>query len=342
GRSEKLSAEPVDVLAVSGEWPDRNATPTEAESMITWTDGKWPEVIDDNAPHSIYKEMFHQGATMVPRMLVTVERKTSNPLGVNPQSPPVQSRRTKQEKQPWKDLPTLEGNVEIEFLRQMYLGESIAPYRSLNSIEAIIPWDASHNRLLNSKSATAEGHTGLGHWLASSEAIWQKNQRGSLSLSEQIDYYGKLSAQFPIQPIRVAYAASGTNPNAAIIPGEGAIVEHALYWGAISTRNEAEYLLAILNSETARKRVEHLQSRGQWGARHFDKVVLSLAIPVFNPKIRLHKDLASAAKNAEAVAASVSLDEGINFVSARRRIREALHDAEVGVHIDELVSRLLG
>ena len=49
-----------------------------------------------------------------------------------------------------------------------------------------------------------------------------------------------------------------------------------------SSACEARYLVAILNSETARERVEAYQSRGQWGARDFDKVIFNLPIPRFD------------------------------------------------------------
>ena len=47
-----------------------------------------------------------------------------------------------------------------------------------------------------------------------------------------------------------------------------------------SSLAEARYLIAMLNSETTRQRAEHLQSRGQWGARHFDRYMLTLPSPV--------------------------------------------------------------
>ena len=54
---------------------------------------------------SAYRSAFRQGATLVPRMLCLVERKSMGRLGGNPTAPFVASRRSGQEKQPWKDLP---------------------------------------------------------------------------------------------------------------------------------------------------------------------------------------------------------------------------------------------
>ena len=59
--------------------------------------------------------------------------------------------------------------------------------------------------------------------------------------------------------------------------------------------NEGHFLAAVLNSEAARSRVAHLQSRGQWGARDFDKVVFELPIPAYDSSSALHQELVLAA-----------------------------------------------
>ena len=99
-------------------------------------------------------------------------------------------------------------------------------------------------------------------------------------------------------------------------------------------------MAGILNSETARARVEHLQSRGQWGARDFDKVMFELPIPEFDGSVSLHRELADAAGVAETVAAAVDIG-GMGFVRARGKIREALREDGIADRIDELVAQLL-
>ena len=167
-----------------------------------------------------------------------------------------------------------------------------------------------------------------------------------MPFSEQLDYFCKLSAQFPASAtksapsVRVICAASGTLPAAAVLSEREAVLEHALYWAATGKR-EAQYLTAILNSEAARSRVAAMQSRGQWGARHFDKLMFELPIPLFNVNDPLHRELAAAAERAANVAARVPLKEGTHFVTARKHIRTALHDHGIAREIDDLVARLL-
>ncbi len=173
------------------------------------------------------------------------------------------------------------------------------------------------------------------------EAIWNRHRVADLTLTEQFDYYGKLASQFPIAPLRVVYAASGTVPAACVLRDSKAVIEHKLYWTTAASAGEARYLAAILNSGTARERTAKYQSRGQWGARDFDKVVFNLPIPRYDSKIKLHRDLADAAAKAERVATAVALPEGVKFQRARSLVRAALKEAGLADTIDTLVARLL-
>jgi len=262
-------------------------------------------------------------------------------FGDNSAAPLVESRRSNLEKIPWKNLPSLRHNVESTFIRPVCLGESIAPYRLLSPDFAVIPWDETNDRLLSAKTAQIQGYTYLTGWLMEAEKLWAKHGSGRRSLAEQLDYYGQLSAQFPISPIRVVYSKAGTLPAAAIVKDGLSIIDHSLYWMKIDTEQEGHYLLAILNSETARQMAEHLQSRGQWGARHFDKVILSLPIPKFNESNKQHIALSKAAAHAEEIAADVQLAGGMHFITARQKIRAALHEDGIAQKIDKLVAELL-
>ncbi|MCH8950008.1 MAG: hypothetical protein IIB87_06485 [Chloroflexi bacterium] len=205
---------------------------------------------------------------------------------------------------------------------------------------AVVPWDGAE--LLDAKEADAQGYLELADWLSRAEKLWNKHKSSAMSLIERWDYHRGLATQLPVAPIRVLYGASGALPVAAVLEAAEAVVEHGLYWSAVTSRAEGQFLACVLNSEAARSRVAHMQARGQWGARHFDKLMFELAIPRFKSTDALHKDLAKAGKHAEAVAAAVELPEGVHFVKARRLIREALAEDGVGERIERLGERLLG
>ena len=332
---------PPDVRRASGQLPRRDATPAEAERWLNWRDAPWPQMGDDSAEGSPYRKSFVNGATLVPRVLCLVEPAPVGLLGSHPQAPLVVSRRSRQEKAPWKDLDPLTGNVERRFLRPVYLGESVAPFRLLEPPLSVIPWDPEFG-LLDAAAASQAGYPHLAAWMSKAERLWDENRSSDrLSFTGQLDYYGKLTSQFPPPPLRVVYSKSGTLMVAALVTDAEAVIDHKLYWAPVQSRAEARYLIAVLTSETARRRVAPLQARGQWGARDFDKVMWTLPIAEFDPVNPLHAALAAAGRRAETVAAQVPLKENTYFITARRQIRHEMAEKGVAGEIDRLVGRLL-
>ena len=333
---------PDKVRAYSGRLPMRDASEGIADARLTViNDAKAPQV-GEFSGGSDYRSAFRQGATLVPRMLSLVERKPMGRLGADPSAPMVISRRSTLEKQPWRDLPGIENQVEADFLRPVLLGESILPYRLFQSFEGVIPV-AGDGAVLSAAAASGEnrGHEKLAGWMAKAEALWSElSANPAMSLVDRWNFQRGLSNQFPIAPLRVLYAASGTLPAAFVLRDNRTVIEHILYWTAPASEEEAHYLAAILNSETARARAAQYQARGQFGARHFDKVMFNLPIPVFAAG-PLHRDLAQAGAHAETIAATVELVEGEKFQRARKRVREALAEEGIGGEIEKLVEKLL-
>ena len=333
---------PPNVRRASGQLPRRDATPTEAEGRLSWRNAPWPAIGDDSVEWSPYREKFLNGATLFPRVLCFVEPAPVGPLGTHPQAPLVVSRRSSQEKAPWKDLDALKGNVERRFLRPAYLGESVAPFRLLEPSLAVIPWDPKLGELLDSAAASRAGHPHLSAWMSRAEDLWKAHRSSDrLSFAKQLDYYGKLTGQFPPPPLRVVYSKAGTLMVAALVTDAEAVIDHKLYWAAVQSHEEARYPIAVLTSETARKRVAPLQARGQWGARDFDKVMWTLPIAEFDPANPLHTALATAGHHAETIAAQVPLKQDVYFTTARRQIRTALAEDGVANETNQLVAELL-
>ena len=105
-------------------------------------------------------------------MLCLVEQRQIGRLGTNPSAPFVASRRSSQEKRPWKDLSEIENPVEAEFLRPVLLGESILPYRVFRPFEGVVPVDEKGN-VLDAEAAANRGIDGLHGWMAKAEAVWR-------------------------------------------------------------------------------------------------------------------------------------------------------------------------
>ena len=195
---------------------------------------------------------------------------------------------------------------------------------------------------LDAKAALDRGFDRLAGWMRKAESVWDKHaESGEMTLIGRWNYHGALGKQFPISSLRIVYAKGGTLPAACLVRGPSYAIDHKLYWFTPADLAEARYLSAVLHSETARFRAAAYQSRGQFGARDFDKVMFNLPIPRFDAKIALHCDLATAAEEAEKVAAAVSLPEGVKFQRARRMVRDALASARVSARTDALVAKLL-
>jgi hypothetical protein len=273
-------------------------------------------------------------------MLTFVIDALDSPLGAPIGRRAVRSRKTSLDKPPWKDLPEHQGVVESIFIRPAYLGESVAPFRTLVVPEAIVPYDGT--RLMDGEDNRIDRYPGLAEWWRGAEAIWLANRSSEKrTLAEQIDYMHQLSAQFPVAPWRVVYTASGNTLAAAIIQDPAGVIEHKLYWAAAQSCEEARYLAAVLNAPSLSDFVRPYQSVGAFGARDFDKYVWQAAIPLFDPKSPHHLRLAALATMAEEIAARVAVPADIGFQAARRLIRGELGAAGVSALLDSAVGELL-
>lgn len=180
---------PKKITRYSGFLPTRDATPEMADECLKARTDDWPA--DTGVSASPYREKFRQGATLVPRRLVIVELlPASGRLGDNPKAPRVRGRTSKQDKKPWKELEPLEGPIEAEFLRPVYLGESIAPYRVLSHVTGIIPWNPNTRKVMDKDGAYSVGKRLLAEWLTKAEALWDKHGSKPLLSSSSVIILG--------------------------------------------------------------------------------------------------------------------------------------------------------
>lgn len=289
---------------------------------------------------SPYAKLFRDGAILYPRVLLLVDTASSAPLSAGAGRVEVRSARSSQEKRPWKDLPSLDGIVEEQFVSGIHLGETVVPFRALPPRPAVLPISAA-GILTENEIAL---HPALSEWWSKVEEAWESSRVKSekASFLERMDFHRQLSAQLPLRPHRVVYTKSGNSLAAARLDGtDESVIDHKLYWASCASTDEALYLTAILNSATLLGRVQKYQARGLFGARDFDKYVFQIGIPLYNTKVFPHHLLATLAAEAETVAAAVSIPPGISFVEARKRVTAALLADGVGREIEAVVEQLL-
>lgn len=353
---------PVPPSVVSGERvAGENALPMPS-TVETWK-GRVPQINiswDKAAPHVVrgtgeikaagdvakgkgspYQTRFSQGATVVPRFLLVVEETPVGPLGAGAGRIAVRSRRSATEKNPWKTLPPLEGNVDRQFVKPLHVGDTILPYRTLTPRRSVVPWDGK--QMLDSNERLAL-YPGLANWWTRAEAIWTKYRSSErLTLLGRLNYQRGLSNQLPIIPgvVRVVYTKSGMYLAAAIVTDDS-VIDHKLYWGTVASLDEGRYLEAVLNSDITTAAVRPLQARGEHNPRDFDKYIWQLPIPVYDAQNERHRRLVMLAESAEKIAAGIALPEGKRFETLRRLVRHAVADSETGKQIEIEVSALLG
>jgi SAM-dependent methyltransferase len=327
---------PEETQIWTGRLASINATWKVASEGLTRKPGKVRHV--GQLTKSPYAPFFTQGATFVPRVAFVVSEQTSSPLGVSQGRTAVQSLRSVQEKKPWKDLPSLSGVIETEFVRPFFTGDNVFPFLVGKPLLAVIPCDT--NSLLSQESIDL--YPGLQQWWSQATEMWERNRANeSMSLGERLDYQSTLSKQLPISPLRVVYNRSGMHICAAKLRNRRAIVANGLYWAPVRSENEADYLCAVLNAPATTDLTRPMMSYGK-DERDIHKHVWELPIPTFDPENALHRKIAELGASAENLIATYEIDPCIHFSATRRHIRDFVLSTGDGSELNELVFELLG
>lgn len=252
----------------------------------------------------------------------------------------VRSRRSSNEHPPWRNLPALRGRVEDRFVRQVYTGAAVMPFRCLPpSTRAVLP--LTERGLVAYDPELLERFPGLASWWREAERVWVAHRNGDgLSLIEQLDFGRKLSRQLPAPGHRVVYGGSVMYMAAAIATEPSAVIEHQLYWGLTESLAEARFLVAILNSDIVTMAVRRMQRPGEHNPRHVGKKVFRLPIPRYDPRNATHAQLAALAARAQAIADTTGLPDK-RFELQRKYIRGVLERSGVTADINAIVKALL-
>ena len=126
-----------------------------------------------------------------------------------------------------------------------------------------------------------------------------------------------------------------------------ALLDHKLFWITCRDVREADYLLAIINSDALYKAVAPLMAKGQFGARDLQKHLWKLPIPEFDRGNKRHVAIAKAGE-AAAQGAALQLEQlreqrdSVTVTIARRELRKWLRESKEGKAVERVVGRLLG
>ena len=276
----------------------------------------------------------------------------------------VKPRRGSQDNSPWRELKLndiTDQTIESVHIYDVYLGETVVPYATLKPLKAVLPLRRGDTKIAADSSAEG-GVSSLGldtlmrrRW-GIVNRLWEANKAAAnkLSLLDRLDFRRELSAQFKWQQdngdksIRVVHTGYG-EPTAALLLDATAVVDHKLYWMPAVDVAEANYLLAIINSQSLAESVNTLTTPNWSGkTRDLHKHLWKLPIPEYDEGFPLHRNLAQAG---EAAAAGVQLElaklreqhgDKLTVTIARREIRKWLRSSKEGAAVERLVGELLG
>ena len=313
------------------------------------------------AGDSPYAGHSRNGATIFPRCLFFVDE-TENPAVIQAgQTVTVKPRRGSHDKDPWRSLnlaAITDQTVEAQHLYDVHLGETLVPYATLEPLRALLPTKEGDSALpadtdgVGGVNLGALGQRMRDRWQAVSR-LWEQNkaEANKMDLLGQLDYYGKLSAQLEWRrnpngrPFRVVYTKAG-EPTAAALHDDSAMVENVLFWITAKDAREANYLLAIINSQALYEAARSIMTKGQFGARDLHKRLWKLPIPEFDPGNGLHVEVSQAGRTA-ADGAAQRLEQlrqerdRVTVTIARRELRKWLRQSPEGNAVEDVVGRLL-
>ena len=363
GAGQGTALAPATVQIWSGNWEENHPGITTTSEALHHDDGKFK---------SPYAELSSQGPTITDRRLFFVEETTSTAMLPAANTTNVRPRLGDQDKITYDgQLNLLEGVMSNDHLFDVYLGECIAPYATLDPLRAALPvhrptmtMAVDHSKCKGHKHNACRLEVEALHqsmrkrWDIADEMFHEVHKNQAIKdLYSNLNHLNKLTSQ--LEYLQAAIAGDGTTrvaytqagqPTAAVIRDHHAIVDRKLYQTICSSEDEAYYVLAILNSKELTTAAEKFMTKGLFGARDFEKHGWKLPIPRYDSRNTLHSRLSKLGKTAEQECKDLIDQSGImsntpgdnQSRAARRILRHQWQPSSKTAHaIEVAVAKLL-
>ena len=270
------------------------------------------------------KPNARMGATVVPHCLTWVKnlKIKNNDMAHISTKPSMHD--------PWKSIGTLEGNIPLKWIIDCISFNDLFPYVIPTSTKCIMPfldsgiWDPKrvNNRFWQNLSDQYEAHCSQGN-------------ATSKTLEGQLNYQGKLFSQFGRTGEYVAYNSSGDILHAARMTNIKYIVHTDLFYVSCRSKNEALFLIGILNSDAMLPAFKGARQSDRHFVTHIWK---KIPIPRYDNTNQWHKKLITLTQKAEKISKNTYEP---NTPKIRERIREVLRDDGVSSEIDDVCKKLM-
>ena len=283
---------------------------------------------DDGEFHSPYADYASRGADIFDRRLYFVIVKPNTTILAAPGTYLTYPQPGSQDKKKYS-VGMLNGVVLHEdYLFDVYLGETLAPFVALSPRKAVLPVDRQTMIMpLDHSACDRDEETGrckyqnctvdrsqldqrMAHRWELMENLWtaNKGKNDPKSLTQNLNFLNKMLSQLDYlqRPssgfVRIAYTAIG-RPTAALIVDNKSILDTALYQVVCRNKSEAYYLLSIINSNTlARETKPFCTTNWAKEIRNLHKHLWKLPIPRYSQENKLHTRIARLGRKAEAEA----------------------------------------
>ncbi|MFX1412423.1 MAG: N-6 DNA methylase [Promethearchaeota archaeon] len=240
-----------------------------------------------------YKNLFFQGATLVPRSLVffKIDHETSKFLEISSDLDIL----TRVKKNWFFKFEHRE--IEKGFSFQSFLNIDLIPFYIKKLRNVFLPIDEKFefNVLYLKRYPKAfKLYNELNEIYQNKKKTTSKIQ----TLFSNLNYWNKLSKQYHNKRFIVVYNASGSMIKAAVLDNQekDVIIGSENYYLSTDLANEAYFLSSILNSNILSKNIRLIKS-----SRHIHKRPFSFPIPIYNNENPVHRKLANKGKKYETV-----------------------------------------
>ncbi|MBP6023461.1 hypothetical protein [Ferruginibacter sp.] len=308
-----------------------------------------------------YKNMFKQGATIVPRTFYFIELTQEMPTDFIDRTINIKTSDAVQPdaKAPWKGLD-FNGRMESQFIFRTALSKSILPFNLYKPDFVVLPVTIKVERGIkkikidSANELRKEGFLNASKWFGDTERIWdlQKTEKSkSMSSNDRINFQRGLTDQNLNAKYLVLYNASAKDANATVVERINLdlefFVESVAYVLYTDEENEAYYLTSILNSTAPNEMMKDFQAKGLFGARHVHKKILDVYFPKYDNVSKTHNQLAALSKACHIKAAQFVKDnppqQELSAIHLGRiRVAIKKHLGNEMKEIDELVKKIIG
>lgn len=276
--------------------------------------------------------VFFQGATLVPHVLTKVaeEKKSGNTSNIT---------TSKSIHRPWNVVNPMSGEIPAKWINNVCTQDLLLPFRlNESNVKFIIPVGRNNQLILDEKELMKETF-----WKELDNTYKERKGKGDstpISLIENINFRNKLLPQFErSKGWIVVYNASGTYLRSARSNDDKLLFNHKLYWHTCTSKEEAGYLVTLLNSNYLQDSFKYARESLRGYDTHIWKKV---PIPKFDSNNRSHLKIAELCSKAEELVSglpSAYIDSSQSIASAK--IRKKLVKSGLANEIDKAVAKVI-